>query len=125
MEPIASPDMMEQSSTIRVPSGYRWVRLLGQGCFGTVHLCVQESLDREVVLKILREGLVEDPELLAQFLLEAKVTSALTHPHIVVVLDNGIEPEFPWIVFEYLPGGNLRQVVSGGPLPFAQACAIT
>ncbi len=91
--------------------------LLGEGGFGRVVLAWDRELDREVAVKVLRASL-PDLEFRARFEREAKVTAALRHPHVVGVLDFGVEEDgTAWIVYERVPGVSLASLASRGPLP--------
>jgi Flp pilus assembly protein TadD/tRNA A-37 threonylcarbamoyl transferase component Bud32 len=95
---------------------YRIDRLLARGGFGEVYLAVQVSLGRPVVVKLLLPESAADPDLLRRFQDEARITATLTDPHVVVVIDHDVENGVPWIVYEYLAGRNLRDILQGGPL---------
>ncbi|MBI4863623.1 MAG: serine/threonine protein kinase, partial [Candidatus Riflebacteria bacterium] len=103
---------------------FRVVRHLGDGTYGSVHLVTQIDLERPAVVKILRPEVAADPEQLGRFDQEARLTAMLTHPHIVVVLDHGVEDGIPWIAYEYVPGRALREVLRNGPLPWPEALRI-
>ena len=65
---------------------------LGAGGMGTVYRAVQHSIGRPVAIKVVNPRLVGDPQVIKRFLREAKVTSRLTHPNAVAVLDFGQTP---------------------------------
>ncbi len=86
---------------------YRLIQLLGQGNWASVYLGQHVHLNTQAALKVLREQLANsDAE---GFLDEARAIAYLRHPHIVRVLDFGIEGTTPFLVMDYAPGGNLRQ----------------
>lgn len=86
---------------------------------GTVYEAVQESLGRRVAVKVLHPLLAHDADTVARFRAEAERAGALSHPHIVHVLDFGFEPGGPtWIAMERLEGESLGQrMARSGPLP--------
>jgi alpha-glucoside transport system substrate-binding protein len=97
---------------------YRLVRLLGQGGFAEVYLGEHIYLDTQAAIKVLHTQLARDG--IEQFRLEAKRIAHLEHPHIVRVLDFGVEGTTPFLVMSYAPGGTLRQRHPKGtqlPLP--------
>ena len=89
---------------IEIP-GYRLLRQLGRGGMATVYLAVQESVDREVALKIMSPALLVDPNFGERFLREAKIAARLHHRHVVGIHDVGRVGDFHYIAMEYLAGG--------------------
>jgi len=86
---------------------YYLTRLLGWGGFADVYLGRHIHLNTLAAIKILHTQLTsEDVE---QFLNEARTLVRLDHPHIVKVLDFGIEDNIPFLVMTYAPNGTLRQ----------------
>lgn len=65
--------------------GYKIVRELGRGGMATVFLAVQESLGREVALKVMSPGFSIEAEFRERFLREGQRNAQLAHPHIVVL----------------------------------------
>ncbi|HEX6556060.1 MAG TPA: protein kinase [Ktedonobacteraceae bacterium] len=86
---------------------YRLVRLLGRGNFADVYLGTHIHLHTQAAIKVLH-GQLADQEV-EGFLTEARTIARLRHPHIIQVLDFGVEGTTPFLVMDYAPGGNLRQ----------------
>jgi serine/threonine-protein kinase len=104
---------------------FQAVSELAAGGFGTVWLAVQKGLDRKVAIKLLHVETLADPEQRQRFALEARVTSRLSGPHVVHVLDFGLEDDgVPWIAYEYCAGKSLRARLDAGPLAPAEALDI-
>lgn len=74
----------------------------------TVYLALQESVDREVALKVMSPALMVDPNFGERFLREARIAAKLHHRHVVGVHDVGKHNDIHYIAMEYLPGGSLR-----------------
>jgi len=85
---------------------YRLVRLLGQGAFAQVYLGEHVHLGTQAAIKLLHAQTGNNDQ--GQFLKEARKGAHLDHPHIVRVLDFGIEQDAPFLVMSYAPGGTLR-----------------
>ncbi|HJR80359.1 MAG TPA: protein kinase [Anaerolineales bacterium] len=83
--------------------------LLARGGMAEVYLGMHTTLQREVVVKILRNYDDEDPILLDRFQLEARVVARLRHPNIVQVFDFDMVDEQPYIVMEYIAGPSLSK----------------
>jgi predicted ATPase/DNA-binding CsgD family transcriptional regulator len=97
---------------------YRLLQLLGKGAFADVYLGEHLYLNTPVAIKVLRSRL--DSSTLDGFLAEARQVSHLVHPHIIRVFDFGLEAEAPFLVMDYAPYGNLRELHPPGtilPLP--------
>jgi len=84
---------------------------LGAGGMGEVYRAWDTRLAREVALKVLPAEASHDAERLRRFEKEARAVSALSHPHIVVLYDIGVDGTAPYVVFELLEGSTLREVM--------------
>lgn len=96
------------AENVQVP-GYKLVRKIGEGGMATVYLAVQESLDREVALKIMSPALAANETFREQFMKEGRIAAKLTHPHLMTVHDIGSENGVYYLASEYLPAGTLRE----------------
>ncbi len=103
---------------------YTFVRHLGSGGMASVWLARDETLHREVAIKLMSDTLADDDRWLARFKREARAAAALSHQHIVKVFDFGIEDHRPYLVMAHVPGGSLRdRIRDGGELPDAERLA--
>ena len=73
-------------------SHYRIISALGAGGMGEVYLAQDQTLERNVALKILPPDLVRSEERVRRFVLEAKSASSLSHPNIVTIYEIGEGP---------------------------------
>ncbi len=89
---------------IEIP-GYRILRQLGRGGMATVYLATQESVQREVALKVMSPALLLDADFGERFLREARIAAKLHHRHVVGIHDVGHAGERHYIAMEYLAGG--------------------
>ncbi|WP_026550844.1 Stk1 family PASTA domain-containing Ser/Thr kinase [Arthrobacter sp. Br18] len=102
---------------------------LARGGMSTVYLATDQRLDRSVALKVLYPHLAEDSSFLHRFEQEAKSAARLSHPHVVGVLDQGMEDgdgiRIAYLVMEYVPGRTLRDLLrERGRLTPRQALAL-
>lgn len=85
---------------------YRIIRLLGTGGFAKVYLGEHIHLGTQAAIKVLSGQLtLQDQQ---GFIEEARKIARLTHPHIVRLLEFGIEGTIPFMVMDYAPHGTLR-----------------
>jgi serine/threonine protein kinase len=99
--------MAEQVSFVGQRLGnYVLVRLLGQGGFAEVYLGEHVHLKTLAAVKLLHTRLAQDD--IEGFRREAQTIARLVHPHIVRVLDFGVEGHAPYLVMDYAPHGTLR-----------------
>jgi len=80
---------------------------LGSGGFGIVYRAWDPRTAREIALKIPRIESLASPELQSRFEQEAEASARLDHPHIVPVLEAGVDGMLPYIASIYYPGVNL------------------
>jgi serine/threonine protein kinase len=88
-------------------ANYHVIRLLGKGGFGDVYLGEHIHLNTQAAIKVLQTRLVGSH--LEQFRVEAQTIARLVHPHIIRILDFGVEDDVPFLVMDYAPNGTLRQ----------------
>ncbi|HEY7350873.1 MAG TPA: protein kinase [Ktedonobacterales bacterium] len=86
---------------------YRLTQQLGEGGFAEVYLGEHIYLKTQAAMKILHTRLGKDD--LDGFISEAQTIARLKHPHIVRVLEFGVEGSTPFLVMDYAPNGTLRQ----------------
>lgn len=89
--------------------GYRILRPLGRGGMASVYLAIQESVEREVALKIMAPQLSADPTFGERFLREARIAAKLHHRHVVSIFDVGVHDGIHYCAMEYLPGGPVMR----------------
>ncbi|WP_026552908.1 PASTA domain-containing protein [Arthrobacter sp. H20] len=98
-----------------VDGRYLVLSRLARGGMSTVYRATDRRLDRDVALKILYPHLAEDSSFLDRFEREAKSAARLSHPHVVGVLDQGVEDSpdrsLAYLVMEYVPGKTLRDLL--------------
>lgn len=86
----------------------------------TVYLATQESVQREVALKVMSQALLADPDFSERFLREARIAAKLHHRHVVGIHDVARYGDNNYIAMEYLGGGPvLPRDGSTRPVPFA------
>jgi serine/threonine protein kinase len=86
---------------------YRLMQLLERGNFAEVYLGAHMYLNTQAAIKVLYGELADQD--MEGFLTEARTIARLRHPHIIQVLEFGVEDTTPFLVMDYAPGGNLRQ----------------
>ncbi|MBG6224686.1 serine/threonine-protein kinase [Arthrobacter sp. CAN_A2] len=88
---------------------------LARGGMSTVYLATDRRLDRRVALKVLYPHLAEEPGFIDRFEQEAKSAARLSHPHVVGVLDQGVDDvdgqPVAYLVMEFVRGRTLRDVL--------------
>jgi serine/threonine-protein kinase len=100
--------------------------LVGTGGMSSVYRARDTVLERKVALKILHQHFTDDPEYVERFRREARAIARLNHANIVTVIDRGELDNHQFIVFEHVPGENLKDFVRRrGPLPVDDALALT
>src|SRR6266568_4179224 len=94
---------------------YRIVREIGGGGFGTIYLAEHGLIqNRVVVIKILRGVYLSSEEERKDFIQEAQILESLKeHPHILSILDLGIEEGVPYLITTYAEQGSLRDRFKG------------
>jgi len=92
----------------RTLSHYVIVKALGAGGMGEVYLARDQHLDREVAVKVLLRGSLEDQDARDRFRREAHVLSRLSHPGVATIFDFDRQDGIDFLVMEYVPGGTLE-----------------
>jgi serine/threonine-protein kinase len=101
---------------------YELEELVGTGGMSSVYRAHDRLLDRKVAIKVLHQQYTEDAEYVERFRREARAVAALSHPNIVTVIDRGEHGGRQFIVFEYVDGDNLKQLMERrGPAPVGTA----
>jgi serine/threonine-protein kinase len=96
---------------------YRVLSHLADGGMATVYIALDERLDRQVALKVMRADLAKDESFVERFRREARSAAKLSHPNVVAVFDQGEDDGHVFLAMELVNGLTLRQVIhSEGPL---------
>jgi predicted Ser/Thr protein kinase len=106
----------------QIAERYELEELVGTGGMSSVYRARDRLLERRVAIKILHEHYSRDEDYIERFRREARAAAKLSHPNIVTVIDRGEADGRQFIVFEYVDGQNLKQLISGrGRLPVRDA----
>ncbi len=92
-------------------------RLLGRGGMGAVYLGRQQSLDRQVAIKVLPSHLSDNEQFRERFQLEAKAVAKMSSPHVVQVFAAGMHQGHHYFAMEFVDGEDLSHKLRGGFKP--------
>lgn len=123
LEPWAEVMCAACEETVRVRRSFHHfsiVREVGVGGMSRVFGARDESLGRDLALKILNPGLSQDDKRLRQFEREAQITASISHPNVVKVYTAGRDQDYFYIAMELVEGGSLDdRIRKSGRLPEA------
>src|SRR5689334_12496304 len=103
---------------------YRLEARIGAGGMSTVYRALDETLQRQVAIKLMNHEVARDSDQLERFRREARAVAQLSHPHVVGVIDAGEDESRPYIVLEYVEGETLKdRIRRQGRLPIPEAIA--
>ncbi|MEK7232468.1 MAG: protein kinase [Elusimicrobiota bacterium] len=127
LEEESTPQAARADAAAGVIGGqYQIIRQIGAGGMGMVYEGTDRSLDRRVAIKTLRDELRIDPRERERFVIEAKTVASLHHPNIVDIYAIAEEGEDVYLVFEYVDGKTLHDLVQAkGRLDSTQSMRVT
>ena len=109
--PVSATSSADSSVPVLI-GRFRMIRLLGKGSQSEVYLAHDPHLDREVAIKTLQFASSADQAAnMTSLLAEARAVSRLQHPNIVALFDAGEQAGQPYLVFEFVDGPTLAQVL--------------
>ncbi len=126
--PIVATSMEEIGRALEGHSlgPYVLERFVGGGGMGAVFRAVDTTLDRVVAVKVLSRQQSSDVDMLRRFKNEAQLAARLDHENIGRVYAVGSDAGWHYIVFEFIEGTNLRDLVlEEGPLDLARTIRFT
>ena len=95
-------------------------RKIGAGGMAEVWEAFDEGLHRSVAVKVVRDEIAGEAEFRERFIREARLAAQLEHPRILPIYDFGTEAGVTYLVMPLLPGGSLKERISG-PMPADEA----
>jgi WD40 repeat protein len=104
---------------------YELLELIGQGGMGVVYRARQNSLQREVAVKLLAAGPWASPDFIKRFEREAQSAARMQHPNIVPIHEIGAHEDLNFFSMRLVKGGSLSQKIQrGGALPPREAARL-
>ena len=104
----------ESGSGPLLKNRYRLGRVLGRGGMCIVYQAWDTRLQRNVAVKRLEPPLNEDPRTRARFDREGRALAQLSHPNLVTLIDRGTSENDDYLVFEYVEGRSLKELIREG-----------
>jgi CheY-like chemotaxis protein len=97
----------------RINGRYRFEMLIGEGGMGTVFSAHDETLERDVALKIIKPQHLSNPSMRLRLAREAKLVARIQHPGVTALFDSGeLEDGSAFLVMELLRGQSLSGLLS-------------
>lgn len=132
VDAVASYSLSESSETVPLNRGqaaepppqlgdYILLDELGRGGMGVVYRAKQESLERDVAVKLILHGTQASEEDQARFQAEVSAAAKLEHPHIVPIYEVGDDKGWQYFCMKLIDGTNLAKKMLEGPMPERQA----
>jgi eukaryotic-like serine/threonine-protein kinase len=121
--PVAAVPLDQHERLVRLAArdGYQIVSEVGRGPRSTVYHALFGPLRQHVAVKVFDPGICTRDEWEARVEQSAVAWSAVTHPHVIPVVKSGWWDGSPYLVHEYVPGGNLATLLAGKPYPIPRA----
>jgi len=107
-----APKISEHNLIGQMLGDFKILSLIGTGGMGAVFLARQESLDREVALKVISDISGARAKSLERFKREAKVLAKISHPNIVPIYEVGEQGPYSYFAMEYVQGVSLDKILS-------------
>lgn len=104
--------------------GLTFIKEIGRGGMGAVYQACQESLNRNVAVKLIHGGSLAGEEERYRFRLEAEVAARIKHPNIVQVYEAGMHQGRAFLIMEWVEGGTLQQWQNGKTIDPKRAAEI-
>jgi serine/threonine-protein kinase len=125
---MPDPDYFGDDPTDARPvAGYRWLRRLGRGAMSVVYLSYDPAAGGPVAVKVLADHLTGDPDALARFSREARLSRRLSHPSLVRGRKAGLDRASGryYLVLEYVDGPTAHAALeAAGPFPVGVAVRV-
>ena len=90
---------------------YKLIKRLGAGGMGEVYKGYQESLERDVAIKVLFKHLASNKDFVERFQREARIMAKLDHPNILRCFGVGEESGFHYFAMEFIDGGSMQDAL--------------
>lgn len=117
--------MTTPEAGLRLGSRYRLVRQIAVGGMGEVWVAHDESLARDVAVKVLRPEFAGNAEFLTRLRTEARNAASLSHSHIAQLYDYGEQDGLGFLVMELVDGEPMSDLLERSPvLPLDRLLAI-
>lgn len=104
-----SPDASRSLNVTESIAGYEILREIGRGGFAIVYQARQQSLRRDVAIKMFQPGRIPSRRELQRFRSEATAVARLNHPNIVQIFEIGEWAGVPYLALELIDGGTLAR----------------
>ena len=114
LEQMGLAGLLSQRPVADIPErlgDFRLLRRLGGGGMGVVYLARQESLARDVALKLIRPELLYFPGSRERFRREVEVVARLQHPGIVPVYSVDDDGDVPHFAMEWIDGQSVEELL--------------
>lgn len=122
---VVNDTAIDELEVVDLEARYKIEGTLGQGGMGAVLLATDTRLDRKVAIKrILGKG-ANSRASIRRFLTEAKAIAALNHPNVVQLYDYGRAKDGPFLIMEFVDGGNLAERCTRCTIPLEEAIELT
>jgi eukaryotic-like serine/threonine-protein kinase len=109
----------------KIPDRYRLIEEVGQGGMAVVYRAKDETLKREVAIKVLHQHLAAEPESKARLEREAQAVAKLRHENILEIFDySGSASLSSYIVTEFIDGQTLKQFLADRAIGFSEVAAL-
>jgi serine/threonine protein kinase len=95
---------------------YKVLDRIGAGGMGEVFRARDTRLGRTVAIKVVGAEVAANPERRERFLREARAAAKLSHPNIAALYEIGEDRDQLFLVFEFVPGENLKTAIGGRPM---------
>ncbi len=114
---------IEELTGITINDRYVVLDKIGTGGMAIVYKAHDTVLDRDVAIKVLREGFEEEKAVVSNFIKEARSSASLVHPNVVSVYDVCECDGLNFMVMELVAGKTLKEYIKTNPrLPWQEAC---
>lgn len=109
---VVCPSCSAENRVKKLFGPYTLTRRHAIGGMSSVFIAIDQTLNREVALKILSEEFSRDENRIAAFEEEARLTASFSHPNVVRVLTTGRAFGRLYIAMEFVPGGHFESHIA-------------